>query len=500
MDEIYRFRSCDRLFGDKGELDSRVIYFAEPAQLNDPVEGTRKLFWHGDQIAWANLFRHYLCCLNEVYILFRVGHYERPATPADIPINKPWDNTPGNDHKAMLDLIWNEVSVELPLEEISIWLEELDRPVYSSELEFYIASIHECAFAAMDLAHETYKMRPPGAPRSEPFSVLAPHLPKYLKSLMHGLDDPVELDKELEKLNHRLQQERLKAKASLDDFTDSDDSRDKCFLLLDFPREYVSQLTRATSPDWRAACFTETYGNPAQWGHYADGHKGICLVFEPHNDEMGASLILSDLGNDRNGGEPANAPEPESYKFYFKPIRYIRSLDDVDFFKRICAMPEESVRSVWFTSADGLMSSAGPHLAAEADLESWRKATWRELLSDVCTKTKEWQHEKELRLVDFGVAESSPLDVQPRMAYEFSALKGVIFGVNTSDDHKFEIIKSIKEQCRLAGRTAFEFRQAELPTQGGGVLSYRLPIDVAPAADDGHNADSKLDRAVRSRP
>jgi hypothetical protein len=27
------------------------------------------IFWHGDQIVWVNLFRHFLLCLNTAWVL-----------------------------------------------------------------------------------------------------------------------------------------------------------------------------------------------------------------------------------------------------------------------------------------------------------------------------------------------------------------------------------------------------------------------------------------------
>ena len=341
MGEIYRFRSCRRLLGVEGELTSRIIYFAESSQLNDPMEDVRRLVWHGDRIAWINLFRHYLCCLNYVYLMIRLDYFGRPVAPTDIPITMRWDQLP-TEYRALMDQVWNDIKGELPLEQIALRLEQLERRVYSSELEFYVGAIHECAFAALDSAHSEFGTRDPAAPVSGRMSHLSPVLPDYIESLMHGLDDPRELDEKLEELHHTMQRARLKAKVAQEDFTDNDDTQDKCFLVLDFPREYVKQLTRATSPVWHAACFTKTYANPTQWSHYADGHEGVCLVFEPEEDEQGSSLRLHPLRTDKHIEEPTDPPESMSRSFYFKPIRYVGSLDDVDFFERISQMPEES--------------------------------------------------------------------------------------------------------------------------------------------------------------
>ena len=482
MDEIYRFRSCCRLLGVEGELASRMIYFAESSQLNDPMEDVRRLVWHGDRIVWMNLFRHYLCCLNYVYLMIRLGTYGRPATSTDIPINKRWDQLP-TDYGALLDQVWNDIRGELPLEQIAIRLEQLERRVYSSELEFYVGSIHECAFAAMDRAHAAFGTRDPAAPVSERISHLSLVLPEFFESLMHGLDDPEELDETLERLHHHLQRERLKARVAQGDFADDVEVQDKCFLVLDFPREYVKQLTRATSPVWSTACFTKTYANPTQWSHYADRHKGVCLVFGPEDDADRAWLPLRPLRTDKHIEQPTGPPESMFHRFYFYPIRYVNSLDDVDFFERISQMPEESVRRVWFTDLDGHTSSVATHLTADSDIETWRASAWAELYRDICTKTEEWQHEQEVRLVNYDTSESLLPDQQLRWEYKFSALKGIIFGINTPNAHKLQIIESIRRQCQHAGRTEFDFRQAYSSTRGQGVQSFPLDIDLSPAVE-----------------
>ena len=481
MDEIYRFRSCRRLLGVDGELASRMIYFAESSQLNDPMEDVRRLVWHGDRIAWINLFRHYLFCLNYVYLMIRLPHDRRPAAPRVIPINMRWDQLP-TEYRALMDQVWNDIKGELPLEQIAIRLEQLERRVYSSELEFYVGSIHERALAAMDRAHAKFGTRDSTAPVSGRMFRLSSVLPDYIGSLMHGLDDPKELDETLEKLHHQLQRERLKAKVAQADFADNADTQDKCFLVLDFPREYVKQLTRATSPVWHAACFTKTYANPTQWSHYADGQKGVCLVFEPDKDADGASLLLHPLRTDKHIEQPTDPPESSPSRFYFEPIRYVDSLDDVDFFERISQMPEESVRQVWFTSVNGHISSAATHLAADSDVETWKAATWSELRRDMCTKTEEWQHEREVRLVSYTLGFLLP-DQQLRWEYEFSALRGIIFGINTPDAHKLEIIDSIRRQCQRLSRTEFDFRQAYISPRGQGVQSFPLHIDLSPAVE-----------------
>ena len=40
-------------------------------------------------------------------------------------------------------------------------------------------------------------------------------------------------------------------------------------------------------------CFSRTWRNPVQWSHYADGHRGVCLGFEPPESNYVRDVIYS---------------------------------------------------------------------------------------------------------------------------------------------------------------------------------------------------------------
>ena len=64
---IYRYRGIDRLLCKHTELESQEIYFANPAELNDPMEGFQDVFWESDRILWKNLIKHYQQSLNATH-------------------------------------------------------------------------------------------------------------------------------------------------------------------------------------------------------------------------------------------------------------------------------------------------------------------------------------------------------------------------------------------------------------------------------------------------
>ena len=51
---LYRFRTTEKLLDKKyQELERQEIYFADPQELNDPIEGFKDIFWSGDEIVWG---------------------------------------------------------------------------------------------------------------------------------------------------------------------------------------------------------------------------------------------------------------------------------------------------------------------------------------------------------------------------------------------------------------------------------------------------------------
>jgi hypothetical protein len=49
-------------------------------------------------------------------------------------------------------------------------------------------------------------------------------------------------------------------------------------------RAEVRQLKKDTNAALGALCFSQCYGNPVLWSHYADKHRGICLGFDIRDD------------------------------------------------------------------------------------------------------------------------------------------------------------------------------------------------------------------------
>lgn len=480
MDEIYRFRSIDRLLGtdppaDSGELRSQTIYFAEASELNDPVEAIRDLVWLGDRIVWTNLFRHYLNCLHHIYFLLRVTEQDDPVGPSDIPINKRWDDPPSELYADLSSEIWSDLNQQFDLVGVASRLEALGRKARSAEVEGYLTFLHPHAVAVIARAHITRGTENPSQAFLGPPSRLPEVFPRMFDLFEQIEDDDSFIEPSFEAMQQMMVRHRLLLKMTAFRPIDSVPQQKRNFFFADFPHAYVRELSRAVGPDWYAACFTESYGNTAQWGSYANGHTGTCLIFNVHNDEHGPGLVLHENAVGDRNGEATIPRSRTSREFHFEEVQYVEALEEVDFFARISRLPEASARAVWFADDEGNTSSLAAHMATDADISTWRDALWSEYRRDICTKTKEWKFEREHRLVLLADTLS---DEARMLTYDFSALKGIIFGINTTDYDKIAIIDLIKQKCRTAGRTQFDFRQAFYSWHTGGIESYPLNLEV----------------------
>ena len=475
MDEIYRFRPVDRLLGDCGELVRQMIYFADSSELNDPMEAIRGFVWRGDTIAWTNLFRHYVNCLHHIYVLLRVSEPNQRVGASDIPINMRWDDPPSEEYADLSNEIWRDLNEHLDLAGIASRLDGFGRAARSEELEFYLTCIHAHAVAAIQRSHIEHGLQEPGPTDVDLPTALPSSLPALLDLLEQVTDEEEFVRGGFEAAQQVVAKFRVEAKLSVVRPCTSATGRNSIFLLTDFPHAYLQQLSLAVGPRWCAACFTESYRNSAQWAHYADGHSGVCLVFAVDNDEHGPSLTLY---KGARCDEPTVRRSHDARQIRFETVRYVESLDEVDFFARISRLPEASARAVWFTDDDGNTSSVAAHMAPQADIDAWRDALWSEYRRDACTKTKEWSYENEHRLVTYSLLGDTLPDDQRKMAYDFSALKGVIFGITTCDDDKSAIIHLIKRKCIAASRTEFDFRQAYYSFRTGQIESFALNLDL----------------------
>ncbi|MDR6504084.1 hypothetical protein J2785_007278 [Burkholderia ambifaria] len=453
---LYRFRPVDRLLDKNHELERQEIYFAPPDQLNDPMEGFRDIFWKGDSVVWRNLFKHFLLCLNHAYAMLAIVQEEHPIEWQHIPILDPRKMAVAPSavalHQSLVDEFFSDSVVAAYIEKLSL----RNIPVRRIELEMHIKNIH---LIALPIIYGVYRKR--GLLPDQGNS------PNFIDAARSEMLKLIEVISEVDKIRDfgigekfdaewifAAQQNATRQLDLINQYNRLLDSgqKNKLFVLVNFPGEYVQQLERIVHPDWYAACFMRHCSNSSTWGHYGSSHSGVCLKFKTTQTDAGPALRLRTLCGVNGAG-----PIYSIVNHIFRPITYDSRYPEIDFFRTLGRLPFPVINAQWYTDDDGHRSECADGLDGHDD--QWRQKYWKEFYSLTATKLKDWEYEAECRLV----LHSSLFDLgadDRLLRYEFEDLDGIIFGIRTSMDDKLKITKIIEDKCRASNRLDFNFYQA----------------------------------------
>ena len=463
---IYRFRSADALLDKYHELEKQAIYFASPDQLNDPMEGLRDIVWRGDRIVWENFFKHFVFCAHLSLLQFTKVRDSEELNPENIPILGKLDQFPTPQAQGLFDDIWKRF---LNLPDISEILEELantNRKIRYRELGLYLRFIHsilideiEESYIAHGLMPESTTPRPPGG-----LLTVQDKINLILILILRFNNAQIE-----EKANAvfqaaEKQHNGLRIALQLKNPTPPGIFRkNQQLVIYDFPMIYLNEVERLLWPNWYTACFMKNYHNSSMWAHYGDQHKGVCLIFESDKAIDGSnSLALHRLTNSI------------FIRVAFHKISYREKPGEVDFFQSIGNLPDNALKKLWFTDDKGNISESFP-----SNKDAWRQKYWAGFLRDITIKSKDWKYEQEYRLI---LAENlSRLDEEENrtLTYNFSSLKGIIFGINTPDEDKLRIIDIIQKKCEKNNRTDFKFYQAYYSPRNGDIRKHKIQVREA---------------------
>lgn len=503
---LYRFRSMKSLLGQHQELEKQTIYFASPEELNDPMEGFRDLVWSGDKIVWTNFFRHYVYCLHRTFLRFRLSGGDKQLDADSIPIFGPWDEFVTSQDKDLFDDIWPRFLNVPKIQDIIEAIANTKRKIRYRDMAYYLRVVHVVVFEEVLKSHIVH-----GA-ISESVMFQIPEKLNYeliIEGLLHSIRNTQRVgDNELSE-DHLLYLERINNDESIfQQYHSRKIARGTLeenvqFLRFDFPRVYLDQLERLLWPKWYTACFMKSYHNSSVWGNYGDNHTGACLIFEAEENVKSRNLELRQLT-----GKNVN-----SMPFY--EVKYRKKAGEVDFFRSICMLPVAALKRLWYTDQEGNISECASHIRTDGDEDAWQKSYWTNFFSDITIKTKDWKYEQEYRLILEDRRSQFEDNEDRTLRYDFNSLKGIIFGLKTSDEDKQQIIKIVEEKCRKNNREDFKLFQAYYSDEYGEVHKYEvklpfrlnLPSDISEKVFDAefefHQGNlrfvlKKLDRAIQA--
>lgn len=464
---FYRFRSIDALLDKYHELENQTIYFASPEELNDPMEGFRDIVWRGDSIVWTRLLKNYVDCLHGGYLLPRMRGGPKELDVNDLPILGRWNLIP--EGQGLFDDFWHRF-YDLPyIREIIEALSSSSRGIRYRELRYYLRLVQ---FIVLQEISKFYTAR----------GVMPQSAPYQRKDALRNQASLRKILATINRLEHETEEE---CNATLQKFEAMDDSqrlyqqrqhnstskvssevlrKNNQLVIFDFPILYLKEFGRKLWPKWYTACFTQGYHNSSVWGNYADKHKGACLIFETVNIAEFNCLHLHPVTNEGVRTVP-----------FFK-VNYAKRPDEIDAFRYIGNLASNELIKLWFTDEDGIISKCVDNFQSGTDKGDYQKKYRDSFYRDVITKTKDWKYEREWRLILDNLSAGFDVEKNRALKYDFNSLKGIIFGVNTSDKHKTEIIDIIERKCNKHKRTDFKYYQAYYSPETGDIRKYEIQL------------------------
>ena len=460
MTVFFRFRSIEQMLGENQELEKQTIYFASPEELNDPMEGFRDIVWVGDKIVWINLFKHYVHTLFWTYGLAQVIGDTEDLKIDDILVEKQWDEAPTPQAKFLFEKIWDRVLSKCELSELCDKLANMNRNVRYNELLIYIWHIHSALLLEIQNVEQEVM--------SKSMSLSVRKLSRKLKYWIFRLIQQIRFkpifnirdEKKIEAiysdLNQQIIEIHLNKKSNLRTNSPGKLEKNMQILFFDFPQNYLKRLESLLWHQWYTACFMKNYHNSSAWGHYGDGHKGVCLIFDAVESDKLNGLVLDNIPS------------------IFYEVKYSKKAKKVDFFRSIGRLPEAKLMKLWYSDEYGNFSECGNHFNKNDDIGSWKDNYWNNFYLSITTKTKDWSYEKEQRLILIDQLENLHKKSRRTLKYEFNSLKGIIFGTKTSENDKFDIYEIIKQKCLEKKRTDFKFFQAYYSRKNGEIRKFEV--------------------------
>ena len=388
------------------------------------------------------------CKVQEGLIVPVMGHVDMGITP---------------EMTRLHELARTRIFEEAKLPELVDMLANSDRSVCKIDLLYLLQLFHPYAIQEIKAAHLQHGQTLPHLPETR-FPHPIRQVPKMLE-LAAQIDHDKAADVVLRIASKLMNKVYFGGKVAINlrlrDHQPDVLEENVRYLLFDFPQAYIETLNQLLYPNWYAACFSKDCTNAVIWASYGDEHKGICLVFESVAESDRRVLPVK---------RPTRHGEQDVAQVFYD-VNYGPDESPIDFFRSMGRIPYSRLMEAWYSDTQGNVSECGSHLGT--DEESWRKEYWEQFLRGVAQKSEHWKHEAEARLVTHGLLDDLA-ESERTVAYKFSSLVEVIFGIRTPDSAKMAVIDVIQKKCVDQGREKFKFSQAYYSRETDRIENYEL--------------------------
>ena len=451
---LYRFRDSENFLKRK-ELDNLEIYFAPPEQLNDPLEHLRNVVWKGDDIAWTNLFKHYIGCFYLVMVKDMTFQANIPMSPHDIPIDglaNEFQIRHFND--AVVDIV-DEIFEICELVQLIDLITTRKRSIHRWELEYILRTIHMPMYQVVwnyniehgVAAHTAERIDLTKAKTQIRFDDWEEHARRLWSSDWPSSSAAYNQVVVRSELSRQVK--------GLGDPNPSTTSPNHRLLGVDYAKEYLAQLNCILHPKWYSASFSRDFTSSLHWSYYGDDHKGVCLVFKPTVVEH----LRQDLRNKFNqSGDTVH--EKFGAMIVSSDVVYDKYLGNIDFFRAIGHDQDQRHQDVWYSGDTANRSVCAPVFSTDEHERNWFKEYFDGFVWNISRKTEDWSYEKEARLIASGLDIAMDRREDRLLQYRFDDLHAIIFGMNTPTDNIRSVVESVERLCKANNRSEFVYARA----------------------------------------
>ena len=455
---LYRYRTLKHIFEYK-ELENQEIYLSPIQQVNDPMEGYRNIIFKGDKIVWKNLFKHYLMCLFEIIILNDISRKElnNSFTIKDV-------------HYLSIGSFYGNVY----LQSLCICLYDKFFSIFDEEIEQISKQKHNITLDELSIYI---------------YDIHCFTIELIYCITRHNNEDTIEnnkiitknnLNKSIEYCKNNYQNKEKIVLFKLNKTSFKKIGEKNKFIEEQFIHEYIKILKKLVIPNELIACFSDNAKNFLMWSHYADSHKGICLIFNTYiqNELPTINLRLN------------NSNKYTINSFY--PVRYGLYNKTVNFFKNIHSTTQSVYRNFWYIDFfnknksnkskyyhEDVYDIYDDKSIKEYNLNNKYLTRYLKNMQSILFKLKDWKDEREYRLVSHDFANNITSNNGEIYKYNFNSLNGIIFGTNTPFEEKISIINIIKNKCIKENRKNFNFYEMQIDETSGKLIQIPLKIDLS---------------------
>ena len=464
---FYRFRTIEQLLDKYDELENQEIYFARPDELNDPMEGYRDFIWQGDTIIWKSFIKHYLLCLERMCSILALSGEKYEMSADQIPVFIVEDDFPTPQYKELFNKITDCFFQHTELNDLVTLLASRSTPIRRNELILLLSAMHPIALKVILTEFESAGFISQRISDRQ----FADHLLKDIinSKFIESLEETLLKEAEAENAINIL----FDAYKTIQDQTDlihrysgmiDNSKKNNNLVQLEFPEIYVKQLEKLVYPPWYTACFMSDCRNSSIWGHYADNHKGVCLIFRTERQ----IIKLTGINGWSYEGPLKGA---RNQKFY--PIDYTRGYGQIDFFRSLGRVQVGKLKTFWYSDGSRTSICADEIFSSE---KQWQEKYWENFFRDITVKANDWKYENEYRLILASAFDDFKEEENRKLHYDFKSLVGIIFGINTSREDKIRIMKIIDDKCSKHDREDFKFYQAYYSADEGCINHEELSL------------------------